>query len=523
MSVVIKVSFVGGRYHATPWNKHVNEGAVEWPPSPWRFLRSLIAVWKRTLPDLDPGVVESLITKLAKPPKYKLTPWTEAHTRHYMPWEKKGPHDKTLVFDTFVCVTKGGSLYMGWDEIDLLKDEQVALTQILKNMSFLGRAESWVEAGLCDDVIGYDYVPIDDRNQYGGEITQVLCADPDTAFNSEYFTGLDSKKSKKSMVKISDCLFDSPRWHLCLDTEIKNKNRWSKMPGSKWVQYTSLPQYQIQRTAHNMPRTIKKPTTAVFLIDAPVLPSVKSTIIIAESMRRALMNMFEKCCLGSPEGSQYKRIDKDAYSSPVLSGKDANGVLLQGHKHAHYLPMFDTLDPTRIRRIVVYAPAGFSKLEIEAFRALSFIRDGDKKYRVLLTTLGSTNAALEQNLTASSATWESVTPYVVHRHERTHGTKRDVPDPRDSNTLSFLSVSVRELCSKLELPTIQSVKTQPYGFGNALRASDYQRSRLVDKDTARTRAIGYVRITFTEPVTGPLCLGYNSHFGLGLFMASSDT
>ena len=32
------------RYHATPWDAHVNEGRVEWPPSPWRLLRALVAV-----------------------------------------------------------------------------------------------------------------------------------------------------------------------------------------------------------------------------------------------------------------------------------------------------------------------------------------------------------------------------------------------------------------------------------------------------------------------------------------------
>lgn len=49
--IAISLTFPAGRYHATPWDRHVNEGAVEWPPSPWRLLRSLVAVWKRTLPD----------------------------------------------------------------------------------------------------------------------------------------------------------------------------------------------------------------------------------------------------------------------------------------------------------------------------------------------------------------------------------------------------------------------------------------------------------------------------------------
>jgi CRISPR-associated protein Csb2 len=27
-----------------------------------------------------------------------------------------------------------------------------------------------------------------------------------------------------------------------------------------------------------------------------------------------------------------------------------------------------------------------------------------------------------------------------------------------------------------------------------------------------------VRLTFSEPVQGPICLGYGGHFGLGLFL-----
>ncbi len=39
MPVIIKLTFPAGRYHATPWGRHVNEGVAEWPPSPWRLLR----------------------------------------------------------------------------------------------------------------------------------------------------------------------------------------------------------------------------------------------------------------------------------------------------------------------------------------------------------------------------------------------------------------------------------------------------------------------------------------------------
>ena len=61
MPVIIKLTFPAGRYHATPWGRHVNEGVPEWPPSPWRLLRALVAVWKRTCPDLSEVQVRRIL------------------------------------------------------------------------------------------------------------------------------------------------------------------------------------------------------------------------------------------------------------------------------------------------------------------------------------------------------------------------------------------------------------------------------------------------------------------------------
>ena len=41
--VALAFRFDLGRYHASRWGTHVNEAAVEWPPSPWRILRALYA------------------------------------------------------------------------------------------------------------------------------------------------------------------------------------------------------------------------------------------------------------------------------------------------------------------------------------------------------------------------------------------------------------------------------------------------------------------------------------------------
>src|ERR1700676_3171843 len=85
MPVIIRLTFPGGQYHATPWGRHVNEGVPEWPPSPWRFLRALVAAWKRTCPGIPEQQVRSILAALVDPPVFPLPPHRVPHTRHAMP------------------------------------------------------------------------------------------------------------------------------------------------------------------------------------------------------------------------------------------------------------------------------------------------------------------------------------------------------------------------------------------------------------------------------------------------------
>src|SRR5437764_6280319 len=100
MSVTLKLTFLAGRYHATPWGRHVNEASPEWPPSPWRLLRALVATWKRKLDrEFTVTDVEPVLRSVAAPPQFALPPASLGHSRHFMPWFKKGPDDRTMIFD----------------------------------------------------------------------------------------------------------------------------------------------------------------------------------------------------------------------------------------------------------------------------------------------------------------------------------------------------------------------------------------------------------------------------------------
>ena len=143
---VVEIAFAQLPGTRRRWNRQaddqrVDNGVPEWPPSPWRLLRALVAVWKRTVPELSEDQVRRILNPLLTPPRFRLPPFRVAHTRHYMPWEKKGPADRTLVFDTFVSLSRKEPLFCDWPEAKLSVDDEVALRRLVGNLSTLGRAE----------------------------------------------------------------------------------------------------------------------------------------------------------------------------------------------------------------------------------------------------------------------------------------------------------------------------------------------------------------------------------------------
>jgi len=144
--------FTTGRYHATQWGRHVNEGVPEWPPSPWRILRGIVATWRRTLPELSADRVAPILRALASEyPQFHLPPAATGHTRHYMPYNEGGRERTTLVLDPFVAVPVGKAVFAVWPNVELEPAQRADFSAILDNMPYLGRAESWVEASLASD------------------------------------------------------------------------------------------------------------------------------------------------------------------------------------------------------------------------------------------------------------------------------------------------------------------------------------------------------------------------------------
>ena len=152
MSTTLAIRFPLGRYHANPWDRAVNEGATEWPPSPWRLLRALVATWHTRWPGLPAPILDGLLDSLADPPSYRTPATIPGHTRHYLPDldHRKGETGRTdLTLDPFLSVRRNEDLLIRW-EADLPDEQRHALAKLAELLPYLGRAESACEARLLD-------------------------------------------------------------------------------------------------------------------------------------------------------------------------------------------------------------------------------------------------------------------------------------------------------------------------------------------------------------------------------------
>jgi len=474
----IAFRFPAGRFHATPWGRHVNEGVPEWPPSPWRILRGLVAVWKRTLADEIPQErMRRLLGKLASPPLFILPPATLSHTRHFMPWEKKGPEDRTMVFDTFVAVDRNSELIAHWPTADLDADERKDLEQILAHMPYLGRSESWCHARLAAGSL---------RDANCGPLTAAEGLGPD-------------HETVRVLVASEPLEFEA----LFVQTaQLRQKLLDpANPPGSRWILYFRRADCFAPRPTPTAAGTLRRVTVVRYALDAPVLPLVTNAVKVGDLARRAAM-------------AQYGRSHGGA-TSQVLSGKDESGRPLSGHRHAFYLPGDEDRDGW-IDHLTVYAPAGFGPAEQEALARIDTLHPGPGGQPLRVILLGMADPQdVPCDLFAESRVWRSITPFVLIRHPKWRGDTTGGQRPR-----RLVDSPVEQV--KLEL--------RRRGFPEPERIELLRNSMLRGRSipwlafhrwrrggTSAGRAFGF-ELTFPQPVRGVIALGYGAHFGLGLFM-----
>ncbi|MGE0043400.1 MAG: type I-U CRISPR-associated protein Csb2 [Vicinamibacterales bacterium] len=483
-------TFLAGRYHATPWDRHVNEGAIPWPPEPWRVVRALIATWhhkvKQTGRHGEPVLTELVEALSSQAPHYVLPPASHSHTRHYMPQWKAG--DTSLVFDAFAAVSRQQPLYVTWPDIELSGEQLALLDDLLAVMGYLGRAESWVEATRVNTAPAPTCVPGEESydsstGEVHGELFSLLVPLPGADYQSvrRRFTD-DAKAMKRLRSTLPESLLDA----LSVETSDLRKHGWSQPPAARKVNYVK-PTDALRPTRTRRPDTPTNFDSVQYVMTGRPLPRVEDTLRIGELLRQAVMSRVRQ------------ELGDDAIPA-ALSGHD----LPDGnrHQHAFYLP-WDSNGDGRLDRLLVHAPGGLAPSLARTLGELRRIwsRDGGK-WQVALEGIG--HATIGEPLTATALTWSSVTPYLHPWHLKRRFTVED---------------QVRRECGERRLPeviSIEALPTVPVGH-QWRRPTDFARFR--DKPGLRQpdRRGSLFRVTFAKPVHGPLALGFGCHFGLGLF------
>jgi len=181
--------------------------------------------------------------------------------------------------------------------------------------------------------------------------------------------------------------------------------------------------------------------------------------------------------------------------------------------------------PQRVRDESAIPPPGPDELAaLQAVRRLPW-GEGDP-LQVLLVGLGRPGN-FRCRLFGPARVWESATPFVVTRHPKRRGRKKDPPVCHGlSGRLHFAARVLAEESQRWmqRHPTLADAAPPTYTLlehGDStrpFRPLQFRRSRSKAGDDGASRATAAFRLEFDRAVMGPLCLGHASHFGLGLFL-----
>ena len=533
---MIALRFPGGRYHATPWGRHVNEGAIEWPPSPWRVLRALVATgFSKLVWQAVPDDACSLITHLAtEPPSFRLPAGEVSHTRHYMPVIEGRKQTTTKVIDTFVRLDAGEELLIHFPS-ELPSDELELLESLVSSLGYFGRAESWVEGRLADDVIPDATWCVARQNgssslpDLGGDDVALLA--PVSASEYDCWRSAASEQAKRAAfarvraaaaakhkqatktqlaqaeAKIMALYPDDLLGCLLQETADLQQQGWSQPPGSQQILYRRPAGTLERRPRHQAFHPRSRPSVQAALL-----------ALTSDTKRGDVLPLFTRCLPQAEllHQSLVSLLGDEASMCSVLSGRDpTEGGRLTGHQHAHYLPL-DLDEDGRLDHVIVHAPMGLDERAQAAIGRLrrTWTKGGDKDIFVTCVGMADLSQVAAQlrrrsgrslSELSTSHRWSSITPFVPPRHlkKRNHSLEdqiraelesRSLPPPQLIDTFSRKELIEKKLLRFVR--TRRGEKPQPPAH----------------------RAFG-IRLVFDESISGPITLGYASHYGLGLFAA----
>ncbi|MCA9187920.1 MAG: type I-U CRISPR-associated protein Cas5/Cas6 [Planctomycetales bacterium] len=259
--------------------------------------------------------------------------------------------------------------------------------------------------------------------------------------------------------------------------------------------------------------------------DLPVgrLPITQNTLLIADAIHRALIR----------KAGQGRRVE-----CPELTGQNQWGQPLAGaHRHAHVLPV-DLDEDGLLDHVVIHAPMGLGQSARNAIDDLKTLFGPGGTPWLRLTPVSATNinrwlcgassdvainhlpleyrAPHSPSCELGANDWIGLTPFVPPRYLKSSGKN------------SLAGQVNAELASRSHPPAIVTVLGVHHNpqrrTTHTNRHSDSFVLNRGRNHTPPPQQTGFLlHLRFERPAMGPICLGYASHFGMGLFRASSPS
>lgn len=511
--------FIAGKYHATRWGHNVNEGAVEWPPSPWRIMRALVSAWKSgacdisdsnarsvngcgdaacgdgTACDIPCSDAWSIISDMAAHDVvFWLPPASVSHTRHWMPFGDS----TTKVIDAFVAVEPGEAVVATWREVDPTVDQICILEKLAGNVRYLGRAESW-----CDVRVAPPNGTGRSTIKHG---SKTPTSSPTGRMHGSYNCAPigDGHAALPRDGEMVDVLAPAPGItlkQLCVTTAELHGRNMLYPPSSRLVRYVRPADSLVAVRHKHGTISSMRPNIHVlrYTITGRVRPRVTETVGVGDLVRKSAMSVNGRRNNGKV--------------SSILSGKNEDGLPRRdGHAHAFFLPTDEDADGV-LDHVTIVSREAMTADVLESFAGISMVRYPGKWFGLSFFGRGAIKDFDYVPILKSDRVWASVTPFVMNLHHRKDRRGGYVWDPEGAIR--------REIHARFGASAVIK-KVSIVGDGKS-RMLDGRGRRLVEFRRKRRDGLpGFgaydVRIEFEEPFCGPLSLGHASHYGLGLFV-----
>ena len=464
--MIIKILLLMHQYHGNAWHHAHCEGLVDWPPAPWRLLRSLVAgSYNTNFSQEQQDILKKALWKMAQvAPTYYLPPTAYLQWRSPRPQVQKnagvGP-GKTLYSACLLVPEQDSAIYCCYD-IACSDQELLILQKAMQGITYLGRRES---PAVWETVEAMPTV-----NAYPDASGVRIVASP---------------MANLSEVELWDCLNLSA-------ADVFQKRKQAVFPG-------------IEQTTYKLESVLSDPrTNHVRILPNRVLLSVQGANKVGVSQAIYL-------CEGL-----HRRLVK-AHPELIFTGMEL-GAKVISHDHAFITPISDRTG-CWIDYLELYSHQGFSPSAVSAIANAN---------RVRLDQWVSLAIADFSQSSEPHTGWTSITPMFLSRFPvMRHGKPRLIPgtsyqkDCPEHQALKYL-----QFLSHLDLDGTASFEAFATGLGMKVNGELIAICKcdvwvgagkmLNGKHGKISLEQGFrVWMEFTRPVEAPISLGYRCHYGFG--------